>query len=156
MSMTSGYGILNHTFEEYRPLIKGQIGGRRNGVLVSMDKGVASTYAILQLEGRGTNFMEPGTDVYEGMVVGENSRDNDLTVNITKVKAANNIRSATKEQTATMKKPRSLTLEEALEFINDDELVEVTPETVRLRKSILDKSARERAQKKEKIRLESE
>lgn len=156
MSMTSGYGILNHTFEEYRPIIKGQIGSRRNGVLVSMDKGVASTYAILQLEGRGTNFMEPGTDVYEGMIVGQNSRDNDLTVNITKVKAANNIRSATKEQTATMKKPRSLTLEEALEFINDDELVEVTPETVRLRKSILDKSARERAQKKEKIRLESE
>ena len=156
MSMTSGYGILNHTFEDYRPVIKGQIGGRRNGVLVSMDKGVASTYAILQLEGRGTNFMEPGTDVYEGMIVGENSRDNDLTVNITKVKAANNIRSATKEQTATMKKPRHLTLEEALEFINDDELVEVTPETVRLRKSILDKSARERSQKKEKIRLESE
>ncbi|SDK20311.1 GTP-binding protein [Lacicoccus qingdaonensis] len=156
MSMTSGYGIMNHTFEEYRPIIKGQIAGRRNGVLVSMDKGVASTYAILQLEGRGTNFMEPGTDVYEGMIVGENSRDNDLTVNITKVKAANNIRSATKEQTATMKKPRTLTLEEALEFINDDELVEVTPETVRLRKSILDKGARERAQKKEKIRLESE
>lgn len=156
MSMTSGYGIMNHTFEEYRPVIKGQIAGRRNGVLVSMDKGVASTYAILQLEGRGTNFMEPGTDVYEGMIVGENSRDNDLTVNITKVKAANNIRSATKEQTATMKKPRILTLEEALEFINDDELVEVTPETVRLRKSILDKGARERAQKKEKIRLESE
>ncbi len=156
MSMTSGYGIMNHTFEEYRPIIKGQIAGRRNGVLVSMDKGVASTYAILQLEGRGTNFMEPGTDVYEGMIVGENSRDNDLTVNITKVKAANNIRSATKEQTATMKKPRILTLEEALEFINDDELVEVTPETVRLRKSILDKGARERAQKKEKIRLESE
>lgn len=156
MSMTSGYGILNHTFEEYRPLIKGQIGGRRNGVLVSMDKGSASTYAILQLEGRGTNFMEPGTDVYEGMIVGENSRDNDLTVNITKVKAANNIRSATKEQTSTMKKPRTLTLEEALEFINDDELVEVTPETVRLRKSILDKGARERAQKKQKIRLESE
>lgn len=156
MSMTSGYGILNHTFEEFRPLIKGQIGGRRNGVLVSMDKGKASTYAILQLEGRGTNFMEPGTDVYEGMIVGENSRDNDLTVNITKVKAANNIRSATKEQTSTMKKPRSLTLEEALEFINDDELVEVTPETVRLRKSILDKGERERSQKKEKIRLESE
>lgn len=156
MSMTSGYGILNHTFEEYRPVIKGQIGGRRNGVLVSIDKGAASTYAILQLEGRGTNFMEPGTDVYEGMIVGENSRDNDLTVNITKVKAANNIRSATKEQTSTMKKPRSMTLEEALEFINDDELVEVTPETVRLRKSILDKSARERSQKKEKIRLESE
>ena len=156
MSMTSGYGILNHTFEEYRPAIKGRIGGRRNGVLVSMDKGTASTYAILQLSDRGTNFMEPGTDVYEGMIVGENSRDNDLTVNITKVKAANNIRSATKEQTETMKKPRVMTLEEALEFINEDELVEVTPNTVRLRTRILDKSARERAQKKEKIRLESE
>lgn len=156
MSMTRGYGILNHTFEEYRPLFKGRIGGRHNGVLVSLDKGAASTYAILQLEGRGVNFMEPGTDVYEGMIVGENSRDNDLTVNITKVKAANNIRSATKEQTSTMKKPRTLTLEEALEFINDDELVEVTPESVRLRKKILDKSERERAQKREKIRLESE
>lgn len=156
MSMTRGYGILNHTFEEFRPLIKGRIGGRRNGVLVSLDQGAASTYAILQLEDRGVNFMEPGTEVYEGMIVGQNSRDNDLTVNITKVKAANNIRSATKEQTSTMKKPRVLTLEEALEFINDDELVEVTPETVRLRKQILDKSERERAQKKEKIRLESE
>ncbi len=154
MSMTRGYGIINHTFEEYRPLLKGRIGGRRNGVLVSLDKGVASTYAILQLEGRGENFMEPGTEVYEGMIVGQNSRENDLTVNITKVKAANNIRSATKEQTATMKKPKTLTLEEALEYINDDELVEVTPETVRMRKRILDKSMRERAQKKEKYKLE--
>ncbi len=154
MSMTRGYGIINHTFEEYRPLLKGRIGGRRNGVLVSLDKGVASTYAILQLEGRGENFMEPGTEVYEGMIVGQNSRENDLTVNITKVKAANNIRSATKEQTATMKKPKTLTLEEALEYINDDELVDVTPETVRMRKRILDKSMRERAQKKEKYKLE--
>src|SRR5699024_1447032 len=105
MSMTNGYGIMNHTFEDYRPAVKGRIGGRRNGVLVSIDKGAASTYAILALEGRGTNFMEPGTEVYEGMIVGENSRENDLAVNITKVKAANNIRSATKEQTSTMKKP---------------------------------------------------
>src|SRR5699024_490874 len=96
---------------------KGRIGGRHNGVLVSMDKGVASTYAILQLEDRGENFMEPGTEVYEGMIVGQNTRDNDLTVNITKVKAANNIRSATKEQTSTMKKPRILTHEEALSLI---------------------------------------
>lgn len=154
MSMTRGYGIINHTFEEYRPLLKGRIGGRRNGVLVSLDKGVASTYAILQLEDRGENFMEPGTEVYEGMIVGQNSRDNDLTVNITKVKAANNIRSATKEQTATMKKPKTMTLEEALEYINDDELVEVTPESVRMRKRLLDKSMRERAQKKEKYKLE--
>ena len=150
MSMTNGYGIMNHTFEDYRPAVKGRIGGRRNGVLVSIDKGAASTYAILALEGRGTNFMEPGTEVYEGMIVGENSRENDLAVNITKVKAANNIRSATKEQTSTMKKPRSLTLEEALEYINDDELVEVTPESIRMRKKILDKNAREKANKKQK------
>lgn len=156
MSMTRGYGIMNHTFEDYRPLFKGRIGGRHNGVLVSMDKGVASTYAILQLEDRGENFMEPGTEVYEGMIVGQNTRDNDLTVNITKVKAANNIRSATKEQTSTMKKPRILTLEEALEFINEDELVEVTPETVRLRKQILGKSEREKAQKQNKYKLEAE
>ena len=100
MSMTNGYGIMNHTFEDYRPAVKGRIGGRRNGVLVSIDKGAASTYAILALEGRGLTFMEPGTEVYEGMIVGENSRENDLAVNITKVKAANNIRSATKEQTS--------------------------------------------------------
>lgn len=156
MSMTRGYGILNHTFDEYRPLLKGRIGGRRNGVLVSMDKGVASTYAILALEDRGVNFMEPGTEVYEGMIVGENSRDNDLTVNITKVKAANNIRSATKEQTTTMKKPRTLTLEEALEYLNDDELVEVTPESIRLRKKTLDKSQREREQKKAKAAIQEE
>src|SRR5699024_3104354 len=111
---------------------------------------------LLQLEDRGENFMEPGTEVYEGMIVGQNTRDNDLTVNITKVKAANNIRSATKEQTSTRKKPRILTLEEALEFINEDELVEVTPETVRLRKQILGKSEREKAQKQNKYKLEAE
>ncbi|WP_239745283.1 translational GTPase TypA [Mammaliicoccus sp. F-M27] len=151
MSMTRGYGIINHTFDSYRPKIKGRIGGRRNGVLVSIDKGVASTYAIMNLEDRGINFMEPGTEVYEGMVVGENNRENDLSVNITKVKAANNIRSANKEQTTTMKKPRILTLEEALEYLNDDELLEVTPESIRLRKKILDKSERERDQKRNKI-----
>ncbi|WP_020008761.1 translational GTPase TypA [Salinicoccus albus] len=156
MSMTHGYGIINNTFEDFRPIFKGRIGGRRNGVLVSIDKGAASSYAIMQLEGRGENFMEPGTEVYEGMIVGENSRDNDLTVNITKVKAQNNIRSATKEQTTTMKKPRILTLEEALEFINEDELVEATPEKVRLRKSILAKNEREKAQKQEKIKSEVE
>jgi len=100
--------------------------------------------------------MEPGTEVYEGMIVGENTRENDLTVNITKVKAANNIRSATKEQTTTMKKPRILTLEEALEYLNDDELVEVTPESIRLRKKILDKAERERAQKRQKMAEQEE
>ncbi|MFP6334587.1 translational GTPase TypA, partial [Bacillus subtilis] len=136
--------------------IKGRIGGRRNGVLVSIDKGTASTYAILNLEDRGVNFMEPGTEVYEGMIVGENNRENDLSVNITKVKAANNIRSATKEQTTTMKKPRILTLEEALEYLNDDELVEITPESIRIRKKILDKAERERAQKRQKMAEQEE
>lgn len=103
MSMTRGYGIINHTFDEFRPRIKGRIGGRRNGVLVSMDQGSASEYAILGLEDRGINFMEPGTEVYEGMIVGQNNRENDLTVNITKVKHQTNVRSATKDQTETMK-----------------------------------------------------
>src|SRR5699024_7500240 len=110
MSLTRGYGIINHTFEEYRPLVKGRIGGRRNGVLVSIDKGAASTYSILALEGRGTNFMEPGTEVYEGMIAAENSPENDLGVNITKVKPANSMPTTTKDQTTTRKKPRTLTL----------------------------------------------
>ncbi|MFP4920402.1 translational GTPase TypA [Staphylococcus coagulans] len=156
MSMTRGYGIINHTFDEFRPRIKGRIGGRRNGVLVSMDQGSASEYAILGLEDRGINFMEPGTDVYEGMIVGQNNRENDLTVNITKVKHQTNVRSATKDQTETMKKPRKLSLEEALEFINDDELVEVTPENVRLRKRILNKGLREKEAKRIKQMMESE
>lgn len=156
MSMTRGYGIINHTFDEFRPRIKGRIGGRRNGVLVSMDQGSASEYAILGLEDRGINFMEPGTEVYEGMIVGQNNRENDLTVNITKVKHQTNVRSATKDQTDTMKKPRKLSLEEALEFINDDELVEVTPENVRLRKKILNKGQREKEAKRIKQMMESE
>ncbi|ENI5463089.1 translational GTPase TypA [Staphylococcus pseudintermedius] len=156
MSMTRGYGIINHTFDEFRPRIKGRIGGRRNGVLVSMDQGSASEYAILGLEDRGINFIEPGTEVYEGMIVGQNNRENDLTVNITKVKHQTNVRSATKDQTETMKKPRKLSLEEALEFINDDELVEVTPENVRLRKKILNKGQREKEAKRIKQMMESE
>src|SRR5699024_10137617 len=97
-----------------------------------------------------TNFTEPGTEVYEGMIVGENSRENDLGVNITKTKAHRNMRSATKDQTETMKRPRIMTIEEALEYINDDELVEVTPESIRLRKKILNKSERDRAEKNAK------
>lgn len=150
MTMTHGYGILNHTFEDYRPVIQGKIGGRRNGVLVSINKGPASAFAIMNLEDRGTNFTEPGTEVYEGMIVGENSRENDLGVNFTKTKAHTNMRSATKDLTETMKRPRIMTLEEALEYINVDELVEVTPESIRLRKKILNKSERDRALKNAK------
>ena len=156
MSQTRGYGIINHTFEEFKPRVKGRIGGRRNGALVSMDKGQASSYAIMGLEDRGTNFMEPGTEVYEGMIVGEHNRENDLTVNITKEKHQTNVRSATKDQTVTMKRPRKLTLEEALQFINDDELVEVTPETIRIRKTILEKAAREKEAKRIKQLMQEE
>ncbi|WP_424236224.1 translational GTPase TypA [Bhargavaea ginsengi] len=151
MTMTHGYGILNHTFDSYQPLQKGRIGGRHQGVLVSMDNGTASPYGILQVEDRGTIFVEPGTEVYAGMIVGEHSRENDLTVNVTKVKQATNVRSATKDQTTTLKKPRIMSLEEALEYLSDDEYCEVTPKSIRLRKKLLDKNERERAAKKKKL-----
>ncbi|HCD8415749.1 TPA: translational GTPase TypA, partial [Enterococcus faecium] len=137
LSMTRGYGIMNHTFDQYLPMLPGQIGGRHQGALVSIDTGKATTYSIMSIEERGTVFVEPGTEVYEGMIIGENSRDNDLTVNITKAKQMTNVRSATKDQTSVIKKPKQLTLEESLEFLNDDEYCEVTPESIRLRKQIL-------------------
>ncbi len=150
MSLTRGYGILNHSFDHYAPAQAGQVGGRRQGVLISMETGKATTYGIMQVEDRGTIFVEPGTEVYEGMIVGEHTRENDLVVNICKVKHATNIRSATKEQTVGMKKPRLMTLEEALEYLNDDEYCEVTPQSIRLRKKILDKNEREKLAKKKK------
>ena len=146
MSMTKGYGIINHTFDSYQPMQKGRVGGRRNGVLVALENGQATAYSISSLEDRGTVFIEPGTDVYGGMIVGENSRENDLTVNITKAKAQTNVRSSTKDQTVTLKKARIMTLEESLEYLSDDEYLEVT----RLRKKELDKAAREKAARKAK------
>ncbi|MBU8877667.1 translational GTPase TypA [Bacillus sp. FJAT-29790] len=151
LTLTRGYGIINHTFDSYQPMAQGQVGGRRQGVLVSMESGKSSTYGIMQVEDRGIIFVEAGTEIYEGMIVGEHTRENDITVNITKVKHATNIRSANKDQTATMKKPRIMTLEEALEYLNEDEYCEITPETIRLRKKILDKSERERVAKKKKL-----
>ncbi|WEG73017.1 translational GTPase TypA [Vagococcus intermedius] len=150
MSMTRGYGIMHHTFDQYLPMIQGTIGGRRNGALVSIDTGKATTYSIMSIEERGTVFVEPTTEVYEGMVIGENSRENDLTVNITKAKQQTNVRSANKDQTNVIKKPKEMSLEESLEFLNDDEYCEVTPENIRLRKQILNKAEREKAQKKNK------
>ncbi|WP_373315229.1 translational GTPase TypA [Siminovitchia fordii] len=151
MSLTRGYGILNHTFDSYQPMASGQIGGRHQGVLVSMESGKATTYGIMHVEDRGTIFVEPGTEIYEGMIVGEHSRDNDLAVNITKTKHATNVRSATKDQTSVIKRPRIMSLEESLEYLNDDELCEVTPESIRLRKTILNKNEREKAAKKKKF-----
>ncbi|MCG3087383.1 translational GTPase TypA [Sporosarcina cyprini] len=151
LTLTRGYGIINHTFDSYKPLATGRVGGRRHGVLVSMENGTVTGYGIMQLEDRGVMFVEAGTDIYAGMIVGENNRDNDLTINLTKVKHATNVRSATKDQTVTTKKPRILSLEEALQYVGDDEYCEVTPQSIRLRKKILDKNERERAQKKKKL-----
>ncbi|WP_413365255.1 translational GTPase TypA [Lysinibacillus sp. 3P01SB] len=150
MSLTKGFGIINHTFESYQPVVPGKVGGRHQGVLVSMENGKATTYGMMGVEDRGTLFVEPGTEVYEGMIVGENTRENDITVNITKMKQKTNIRSANKDQTNVIKKPRIMTLEESLEYLSDDEYLEVTPESIRLRKQILDKNERERIAKKKK------
>ncbi len=151
LTQTRGYGILNHTFDSYQPMVAGNVGGRRQGVLVSMENGKASQYGIMGVEDRGTIFIEPGTEVYMGMIVGEHTRENDITVNIVKVKQMTNMRSANKDQTVSMKKPRIMSLEEALEYLNDDEYCEVTPESIRLRKKVLDKNERERVEKKKKL-----
>ena len=150
LSMTRGYGIMNHTFDQYLPYIPTSIGGRRNGALVSTDTGKATTYGIMGVEERGVIFTEPGTEIYEGMIVGEHSRENDLAVNITKAKQQTNIRSATKDQTSVIKTPKKLSLEESLEFLSGDEYCEITPETIRLRKQILNKGEREKANKRKK------
>ena len=150
LTLTRGYGIMNHTFDSYQPMQQGQVGGRRQGVLVSMENGKATTYGIMGVEDRGVIFVEPGTEIYEGMIVGEHSRENDLSVNITKMKQQTNVRSAKKDQTNTIKKPRILTLEESLEYLNEDEYCEVTPESIRLRKKILNKNEREKSAKKKK------
>ncbi|MDC3417053.1 translational GTPase TypA [Aquibacillus salsiterrae] len=151
MTQTRGFGIINHTFDKYEPVVPGQVGGRQRGVLVALENGRASTYGIMGLEDRGTIFVEPGTEVYAGMIVGEHNRENDLTVNITKEKHLTNVRSATKDQTATIRKTRKMSLEEAIEYLNDDEYCEVTPETIRLRKKILNKNEREKASKKKTV-----
>lgn len=148
MSQTRGYGILNHTFSGYEPVVQGYVGGRRQGVLVALENGKTSAYGILHLEDRGTIFLEPGVDVYAGMIVGEHNRENDLTVNITREKHLTNMRASTKDQTAVIRKARDMSLEEAIQYLNDDEYCEVTPDSIRLRKKILDKGQREREAKR--------
>lgn len=148
MTETRGYGIMNHSFDHFAPLIKEEIGGRRQGVLISMDTGQTTAYSLGQLEDRGVMFLEPGVQVYEGMIVGEHNRENDLTVNVTKAKHATNVRSANKDQTVTLKEPRKMSLEDSLAYLNDDEYCEITPKSVRMRKKILEKGERERSQRR--------
>lgn len=142
--LTKGYGIINHTFKEYGPLTAGNIGERKLGVLVSMENGKSTAYGLGALEDRGIMFVEPGVEVYEGMIVGENNRDNDLAVNVTKAKNLTNTRSASKDHTVVLKRPKLLTLEIALDYINSDELVEITPKGFRLRKKILNTELRKK------------
>ena len=142
--LTKGYGIINHTFKEYGPVNPNPVGERKLGVLVSMENGKTTAYGLGALEDRGIMFIEPGTEVYEGMIVGENNRDNDLAVNVTKAKNLTNTRSASKDHTVVLKRPRQLTLEIALDYINTDELVEVTPKSFRLRKKILNTELRKK------------
>ena len=144
MTITKGYGIINHTFKEYRPYETINIGERKLGVLVSTEAGKTSAYALGQLEDRGIMFVEPGVEVYEGMIVGECNRDNDLAVNVVKGKNLTNTRAASADKTVVLKRPRPITLEGALDYINSDELIEVTPQSLRLRKKILDTDQRKK------------
>ena len=148
MTMTKGYGIMNHTFSEYKPYENVDIGERKLGVLVSVENGNSTAYAIGNLEDRGTMFIEPGTEVYEGMIIGECNRDNDLAVNVVKGKQLTNMRAAGSDHTVVLKRPRPITLEYALDYINSDELVEVTPNFIRLRKRILNTEERKKADAK--------
>ena len=144
MTMTKGYGIINHTFSEYKKVEDFQVGERKLGVLVSMENGKATAYSIGNLEDRGVMFIEPGTEVYEGMIVGECNRENDIAVNVVKGKQLTNTRAAGSDHTVVLKRPRPTPLEYCLEYINDDELVEVTPLSVRLRKRILNTELRKK------------
>ena len=141
LTVTRGLGILTSIFDSYGSY-KGDIAGRKNGGLISISQGKATGYACFNLQSRGTLFVKPGEDVYEGMIIGENSRDNDLTVNITKEKQLTNVRASGTDDSLILTPPTVLTLEQAIDFIQDDEFVEVTPSFIRLRKKILTESAR--------------
>ena len=145
LTMTKGYGIINHSFLEYREVEGSSVGERQLGVMISIDDGQTTAYSLGSVESRGVMFVGPGVDVYEGMIIGEHSRDNDLTVNVTKGKNLTNTRSSTKDSTVVLKKPRVFNLEGCLDYINDDELVEVTPKAIRLRKKLLTENQRRKA-----------
>lgn len=147
LTLTKGYGIINHSFKDYLPVTNVAVGERKIGVLVSMENGKSNAYGLGQLEDRGVMFIEPGIDVYEGMIVGEHNRDNDLAVNVTKTKQLTNMRASGSDKKVVLKKPRLMTLEMCLDYINQDELVEVTPNNIRLRKKYLSANERKKHEK---------
>jgi GTP-binding protein len=143
MTETRGEGVLTSRFKDYAPF-KGEIPGRKNGVLISMDSGDSTAYALWKIQERGFLFIDPVTPVYPGMIIGENARENDLEVNPVKEKKLSNVRSSGADEAIRLVPPRRLSLEQSIEFIDDDELVEVTPTSVRLRKKFLDANMRKR------------
>lgn len=147
---TRGYGIMNHNYEGYKPY-RGEISGRRNGSLIAWETGTANTYGLVSLEDRGIMFVSPGTPVYEGMIVGENTREQDIVINVCKEKALTNMRSANKDETIRLKTPRIMTLEQSLEFLGDDEYLEITPKSLRLRKKYLKKEERAKYEKNKRM-----
>ena len=151
LTLTKGYGIIAHTFKEYRPIAQGKIGERQIGVLVATETGQSTPYAIQHVEERGVMFIYPGEQIYEGMIVGENKYDSDLSVNVCQTKNLTNQRSANKDQTVVLKSPRKMTLEACLDYINSDELVEVTPNFFRMRKRILNDALRKKREAKNKV-----
>ena len=155
LTLTKGYGIINHTFKEYRPIFNHVVGERQIGVLVSVDKGPATPYSIEKVEDHGTMFITPGTICYEGMIIGEHRYPVDLSVNVTAAKPQTNVRSSNKDQTVVLKSPRKMSLEACLDYINSDELVEITPSTFRMRKKILSTPERKKFEAKRKAEAES-
>ena len=145
LTATKGYGILSHIFLEYRPMVHETVGNRRSGSLVSLNNGMTTAYAIGRLEDRGIMFVDPREKVYEGMIIGEANKDSDMVVNVTQEKQLSNMRSAGKDSTVVLKKPKQMNLEACLAYINDDELIEITPKTIRLRKQILKANERKKA-----------
>ena len=144
LTMTRGTGLASHIFDDYGP-VKGEIAERRNGVLISQDDGEAVAYALWKLQDRGRMFVSPGDPLYEGMVIGIHSRDNDLVVNPIKGKQLTNVRASGTDEAVRLVPPIGLTLESAIEFISDEELVEITPMAIRIRKRYLKEHDRKRA-----------
>jgi GTP-binding protein len=149
MTLTQGRAVMHHNFERYEPM-RGSIPQRQAGVMIATESGIATAYALDALFDRGTFFIQPGEPVYEGQVVGEHCKDNDIPVNVTRAKHQTNIRASGKDDAARVKPPRRMSLEQTLEYIQDDELVEITPESIRMRKRLLKEADRRREARKVK------
>jgi GTP-binding protein len=143
LNATGGTAIIHHNFYDYQP-VRGAIAGRANGVMISTDTGRATPYALDNLQDRGSQFIAAGDTVYEGQIVGEHCRDNDLPVNVCREKKLTNIRAAGADKSIILKPPRQMTLEQALEYIEEDEYVEITPKAIRLRKMMLKENDRKK------------